>query len=66
MEPLGLAILVSEALGVDWLFTACIQKFDIVVKAKSFDREFDLLCKQVRRSLRCSSLSSLCAVLTAG
>jgi len=39
--------LVFGVLGVSGLFTACIENFDIVVKARAFGEEFDLLCTLV-------------------
>jgi len=39
--------LVLGALGISGLFTACINNFDIVVKAWHFGRDFDLLCIKV-------------------
>lgn len=45
MEPVGLAI---GVLGIAGLFKSCIDNFDIVVKAREFGADFDLLCTQVR------------------
>lgn len=44
MEAAGLAI---GVVGIASLFTTCIEAFDIVVRAREFGREFDLLCTQV-------------------
>ena len=44
MEAAGLAI---GVVGIAALFTTCIESFDIVVKAREFGEEFDLLCTQV-------------------
>ena len=44
-DPVGVAL---GAVGLIGLFTSCIQGFDIIVQAKEFSEEFDLLCTQVR------------------
>ncbi|KAK3681144.1 prion-inhibition and propagation-domain-containing protein [Podospora appendiculata] len=43
-EAAGLAI---GILGILALFTSCIENFDIIVKAREFGDEFDLLCTQL-------------------
>ena len=43
-EVAGLAI---GVLGITGLFTACIENFDIVVRARNFSEDFDLSCTQV-------------------
>ena len=43
-EPVGLAL---GVLGIAGLFASCIENFDIVVRARDFGEEFDLLCTQV-------------------
>jgi hypothetical protein len=48
----AVAGLVLGALGVAGLFTACIENFDIVVRARNFGEEFDLLCTQVWQLIR--------------
>lgn len=48
MEVAGLAL---GVLGIAGLFTSCIENFDIVVRAKDFGEDFDLLCTQVSWSL---------------
>ncbi|KAK1759699.1 hypothetical protein QBC47DRAFT_357538 [Echria macrotheca] len=46
MEVAGLVL---GTLGIAGLFKSCIENFDIVVRAKDFSEEFDLLCaKQIR------------------
>ncbi|KAK8004811.1 ubiquitin-conjugating enzyme E2-16 kDa [Apiospora arundinis] len=42
-EVAGLAL---GVLGIAGLFTSCIENFDIVVRAKDFGEDFDLLCTQ--------------------
>ncbi|KAK7971455.1 hypothetical protein PG989_016471 [Apiospora arundinis] len=42
-EAAGLAL---GVLGIAGLFTSCIENFDIVVRAKDFGEDFDLLCTQ--------------------
>ncbi len=44
MEVAGLVL---GGLGIAGLFKACVENFDIVVRAKDFSEEFDLLCTQV-------------------
>jgi len=39
--------LVLGALGISGLFTACIENLDIVMRARHFERDFDLLCAKV-------------------
>lgn len=39
--------LVLGALGIAGLFKSCVDNFDIVVRARDFSEEFDLLCTQV-------------------
>ncbi|KAK7972218.1 ubiquitin-conjugating enzyme E2-16 kDa- variant 1 [Apiospora saccharicola] len=43
-EIVGLAL---GVLGIAGLFTSCIENFDIIVRAKDFGEDFDLLCTQV-------------------
>ncbi|KAK8073209.1 hypothetical protein PG994_004108 [Apiospora phragmitis] len=43
-EVAGLAL---GALGIAGLFTSCVENFDIIVRAKDFGEEFDLLCTQL-------------------
>ncbi|KAH8886438.1 hypothetical protein GQ53DRAFT_658173, partial [Thozetella sp. PMI_491] len=43
-EPVGIVL---GVLGISGLFTACIENFDIVVRARNFGEEFDLLCTQL-------------------
>lgn len=43
-EPVGLAL---GVLGIAGLFASCIENFDIVVRARDFGEEFDLLCTQL-------------------
>ncbi|KAK7906545.1 ubiquitin-conjugating enzyme E2-16 kDa [Apiospora marii] len=43
-EVAGLAL---GVLGIAGLFTSCIENFDIIVRAKNFGEEFDLLCTQL-------------------
>lgn len=47
-EAAGLAL---GALGIAGLFTTCIESFDIIVRAKDFGEDFDLLCTQVSISI---------------
>ncbi|KAK8876817.1 hypothetical protein PGQ11_001763 [Apiospora arundinis] len=42
-EAAGLAL---GALGIAGLFSTCIESFDIVMRAKDFGEDFDLLCTQ--------------------
>jgi hypothetical protein len=42
-----LAGLTIGIFGIAGLFSACVENFDIVVRAKSFSDEFDFLCTQV-------------------
>ncbi|KAK8102152.1 mapkkk cascade protein kinase regulator ste50 [Apiospora sp. TS-2023a] len=44
MEVAGLAL---GVLGIAGLFTSCIENFDIIVRAKDFGEDFDLLCTQL-------------------
>ncbi|KAM7192420.1 Prion-inhibition and propagation domain containing protein [Naviculisporaceae sp. PSN 640] len=44
LEAAGLAI---GVVGIASLFTSCIEAFDIVVRAREFGRDFDLLCTQL-------------------
>jgi len=44
MEAAGLAL---WTLAIVSLFKSCVDNFDIVVKAKDFSEEFDLLCAKV-------------------
>lgn len=44
-EAAGLAI---GVLGIAGLFTSCIENFNIIVRAREFSEEFELLCTQVR------------------
>jgi hypothetical protein len=44
MEAAGLVL---GVLGVAGLFSACIDNFDIVVRAKDFSEDFDILCTLV-------------------
>lgn len=46
MEVAGLVL---GTLGIAGLFKSCVENFDIVVRAKDFSEEFDLLCTQVGR-----------------
>jgi hypothetical protein len=39
--------LVLGALGVVNLFSSCVEFFDIIVRARGFSEDFDLLCTQV-------------------
>jgi hypothetical protein len=48
-EAVGLAL---GVIGLAGLFTSCIENFDIVVRAKGFGEDFDLLCTQVRSAAR--------------
>lgn len=41
MEVAGIAI---GVLGIAGLFTACIENFNIVVRAREFSEEFEHLC----------------------
>jgi hypothetical protein len=45
-EAAGLAL---GVMGIASLFTTCVECFDIVVRARDFSEEFDLLCTQVRQ-----------------
>lgn len=49
--------LVMGALGLATIFTTCVESFDIVVRARDFCGEFDLLCTQVRRECPWAHLS---------
>ncbi|KAI1099227.1 prion-inhibition and propagation-domain-containing protein [Jackrogersella minutella] len=42
-----IAELALRVLGVAGLFTSCIENFDIVVRAREFSEEFELLCTQL-------------------
>jgi hypothetical protein len=44
MDPVGVAF---GALAITGLFKSCVENFDIVVRARSFSEEFDLLCTLV-------------------
>jgi hypothetical protein len=44
MEAAGLLL---GVLGVAGLFSACIDNFDLVVRAKDFSEDFDTLCTLV-------------------
>ncbi|KAK6839221.1 P-loop containing nucleoside triphosphate hydrolase [Apiospora arundinis] len=44
MEVAGLAL---GVLGIAGLFTSCIENFDIIVRAKDFGEDFDLMCTQL-------------------
>ena len=44
MEAAGLVL---GALGIAGLFTTAVENFDIIVRARDFGNEFDLLCTQV-------------------
>ncbi|KAK0725113.1 prion-inhibition and propagation-domain-containing protein [Lasiosphaeris hirsuta] len=44
MEVAGLVL---GTLGIAGLFKSCVENFDIVVRAKDFSEEFDLLCTQL-------------------
>ncbi|KAJ9155413.1 hypothetical protein NKR23_g2072 [Pleurostoma richardsiae] len=39
--------LVLGALGIAGLFKSCVDNFDIVVRARNFSEEFDLLCTEL-------------------
>jgi hypothetical protein len=44
-EPVGMVL---GVLGIAGLFKSCVDNFDIVVRARDFGEEFDLLCAEVR------------------
>jgi len=43
----GIAGLALSAISVAALFTTCIECFDIVVAARDFSEDYELLCAQV-------------------
>ena len=44
----GVAGIALSAVSIAALFTTCIECFDIVVAAKDFGQDYELLCTQVR------------------
>ena len=52
MEPAGLVL---GALGIAGLFKSCVDNFDIIVRAREFSEEFDLLCTEVRSLVHSTS-----------
>ncbi len=57
--------LVLGALGIAGLFKSCVDNFDIVVRARDFGEEFDLLCTEVGSSTQTSrGLISPCTAIS--